>query len=190
MLVRSNRHPALLRHEDALLVVVDMQEPFLRHIHERERLIAQVTLLLQASVILRVPVVPTLQYEEKMGNVIPEIAKKFPAQCVPFDKLSFSCAGSESFLSEIKRSGRRQIMLCGVETHICVSQTAHDLITLGYQVHILNDATSSRSESNSQAGLRKMAQAGTIMSSVETAIYEMMVEAGTPEFRQINNLLK
>ena len=125
-----------------------------------------------------------------MGGVVAEVAKDLPPQCIPFDKLCFSCAGDQAFLSEVQRSGRRQILLCGVESHICVCQTALDLHLVGFQVHVASDAVSSRSERSCKVGLRKMEQSGILISSAETAIYEMLYEAGTPEFREILSLIK
>lgn len=190
MPVRSNRHPALLRAEDTLLVVVDMQEPFLRQIWERERVVANVTRLIQAARTLHVPIVPTLQNAQKLGGLLPEVAKQLPPQCVPFDKLCFSCLGDEAFTSEILRSGRKQALLCGVEAHVCIHQTAHDLLAQGFQVHVAADAVSSRTQQNAKTGLRRMESAGVLISSTEMAIFELLYEAGTPEFREILELIK
>jgi nicotinamidase-related amidase len=190
MLLRSNRNSSLLRADDTLLMVIDMQEPFLRGIWERDRVVENVATLMKAAKILRVPIVPTLQYQERMGGCIPEIARLLPALSEPFDKLSFSCMGDDAITSEVNRSGRKQVLLCGVETHVCVHQTALDLQALGFQVHVAADAVSSRTERNWQVGLERMRSAGIQISSVEMAAFELMVEAGTPEFREIISLLK
>lgn len=190
MLIPSTRHPHLLRPDDTILVVLDMQEPFLKNIWERERVVTNVCRIMDAARILLVPVVPTLQYAERMGGVIPEISRRLPSHSLPFDKLCFSCMGSDAFHSEIHRSGRKQVLLCGVETHICVSQTAHDLLAQGYQVHVAADAVSSRTQQNWEIGLQRMSKAGVFISSTEMAIYELLYQAGTPEFRQILELVK
>lgn len=190
MRVRSNRHPEMLRPDDTSLMVIDMQEPFLRGIWERERVVRNVSILIRAAKVLRLPIVPTLQYGERMGDAIDEIARLLPTNCVPFDKISFSCMADEAIASEIARSGRKQVLLCGVETHICVSQTAHDLQAQGFAVHVAADAVSSRSERNWEVGLRRMEHAGIRISSVEMALFELMVEAGTPEFREIVAMVK
>lgn len=190
MLVRSNRHPDLLRLGDTVLVVVDMQEPLLRVIWERERVIKNTAILIAAAKILRVSIVPTLQNEEKLGGILPEIASKLPPQCYPFNKMSFSCLADNACASEIQRSGCKQILLCGVETHVCVSQTAHDLLAQGYQVHVAADAVSSRTPSNWEIGLERMRRAGVFITSTEMALYELLNEAGTPEFREILQLVK
>lgn len=190
MLVRSNRHPDLLRPDDTALMVIDMQEPFLRGIWERDRVVHNVSVLIRAARILRLPIVPTLQYGQRMGDPIDEIARLLPTNCVPFDKMTFSCMADDAIASEVARSGCKQVLLCGVETHICVSQTAHDLRAQGYAVHVAADAVSSRLKRNWEVGLSRMEHAGIHISSVEMALFELMVEAGTPEFREIVQLVK
>jgi len=188
--IRTAHHISILRPNNALLVVVDMQEPFLQNIWERERLVNNVTILLEAARLLRLPIVPTQQNTDRIGNSIPEVTKRLPSQSVPFDKLCFSCAGDDAFMSELQRSGRKQIILCGVETHICISQTGLDLMAMGYQVHVVADAVSSRTQSNWQLGLNRLERAGGILTSTESAVYELLGEAGTPEFREMLALLK
>ena len=185
------RHPHILRREDALLVVVDMQEPFLRGIHDRERLIGNVRLLVEAAAVMQMPVIPTVQYAERMGVVVPEIMQAFHGtSCVPIDKMCFSCAGAEGFLESIASSGRRQILLCGVETHICVSQTALDLASQGYQVHVAADAVSARSLEKHKLGMERMRDSAVLPCAAEAAVYELMRQAGTPEFKAILALVK
>jgi nicotinamidase-related amidase len=186
----SQRHSHVLSRESTLLVVVDMQEPFLRGIHERDRLTSNVQLLVQAAGILNVPLLPTLQYAERMGGVVPEVAHLLPPQIKPLDKLSFSCAGSDTFQAILQDSARRQILLCGVETHICVSQTALDLVALGYQVHIAADAVSARSVEKHKLGMERMRDNAILPCAAEAAVYELLGAAGTPEFKAILTLVK
>ena len=189
-IIRSNRNPELLRRDDALLIIVDMQEPFLRNIWERDRVINNSLILIKTAEVLRMPIVPTLQYEKHMGGVIREIARAIPHQYIPFDKMCFSAIGQDAILSEISRSGRKQILLCGVETHICILQTAMDLQHLGYRISVVGDAVSSRAEANWKFGLERLRQSGIAISSTEMAVYEMLEEADTPEFKQIVELIK
>jgi len=187
----SARHPLLLDRTRALLVVVDMQEPFLRTIFERDRVIGHGRLLTQAALVLNSPVIATLQNAQRMGGLIPEIANLFEAQKPDvFDKMVFSCCGSDDFNKAIAQSGRRQVILCGVETHICVAQTALDLLHLGYQVHVAVDAVSSRTASRHQIGIEKLRMAGAILCSAEQAVFEMLYEASAPEFKAIHALVK
>jgi nicotinamidase-related amidase len=146
--------------------------------------------LIQGANILRVPVFGTTQNMQRLGGVVPEIKELLPTFMPPFDKMEFSCYRSVPIVSELQRSGRKQILLCGVEAHICVSQTAHDLTAAGYQVHVVADAVSSRVELNWRLGLDKMRQGGVLLSSAELALYEMMGEAGTPDFKEILKIVK
>jgi len=187
----DTRHPHILRRENTLLVVVDMQEPFLRGIHGRERLVANVRLLIEAAAVMQVPVIPTVQYAERMGRVVPEVTQAFhDTPCVPVDKMCFSCMGVEGFLDGLASFGRRQILLCGVETHICVSQTALDLASQGYQVHVAADAASSRSLEKHKLGMERMRDSAVLPCAAEAAVYELLREAGTPEFKAILTLVK
>jgi len=171
-------------------VIVDMQEPFLRSVWERERLVTNVIILLEAARQFRMPIVPTQQNTDRMGPTIPEIAKKLPSLCVPFDKMCFSCCADNALMSEIQRSGRKQVILCGVEAHICIAQSALDLLAHGLQVHVAADSVSSRNQSNWQLGLNRIDRAGGILTSTESAVYELLEEAGTPEFREMLPLFK
>lgn len=188
--MRAERHPCLLRPDDTKLLVIDLQEPFLRHVREREEVVANAATLIRAAAVLLVPVAATLQNEEKMGGVVPEIASLLPASCPTFGKMSFSALGSEPFAHRLRYSGRRQVLLCGVETHICVSQTAHDLMSAGYQVHVAADATSSRRKDDAKLALRRLERAGAIITTTEAAIYELLYEAGTEQFREVLKLVK
>jgi nicotinamidase-related amidase len=186
-----NNHPHLLRRDDTVLVAVDLQEPFLRNIHGRDPLLANVGLLLGAAKVLGVPIVPTVQYAERMGGVIPEIAAILPESCpAPLDKLCFSCAGSDAFLAHLQSLGRKQVLLCGVETHICVAQTAMDLVAAGYQAHIAADAVSSRTLEKHKLGMERVRDSGVLPCAAEAAVYELLQEAGTAEFKEILKLVK
>jgi nicotinamidase-related amidase len=189
-LLVSKNHPNLLHVDNALLAVIDMQEPFLRSIFERERVVANVSALIQGATVLRVPVVASTQYAERMGGVLPEIQRLLPPLRPPFDKMTFSAFAAPAFASEVQRSGRKQILLCGVESHICVCQTALELNSAGFQVHVVVDAVSSRTDANWKLGIDKMRQAGILISSVESALYELLHAAGTPEFREILKIIK
>lgn len=186
----SRLHPNLLHADNTILAVVDVQEPFLRSIHNANRLLQNISALMQGANALRIPLLGTTQYAERMGDVLPEIKRLLPPLLPPFDKMSFSCYASPAFASEIQRSGRKQVLLCGVETHICVNQTALELSASGFQVHVVADAVSSRTEANWRLGLEKMQQSGILLSSVEMALYELLREAGTPEFREILKIIK
>jgi nicotinamidase-related amidase len=183
------RHPNILDREDTVLIVVDLQEPFLRFIHERERVVANSVTLIKAAKILGLPVISTLQYPERMGDMVPEILDALPGD-ERIGKTTFSSYGSEAFVEKLKATGKSAVLVCGVESHICVSQTVHDLLAAGYQVHVAADAISSRSKCNWKIGVEKMRQAGAVITSVEAAAYEMLVDSKSPEFKQILDLVK
>ncbi|HEV2473063.1 MAG TPA: isochorismatase family protein, partial [Chthonomonadales bacterium] len=170
----SRGSPYLLKAESTALVAVDMQDPFLAPIWRREPLIASVRLLVRCASILRVPVISTTQYSEKMGGPTGELRPLLPRLHPPFDKLCFSCFSEPAFAAEIGRTGRKQILLCGVEAHICVAQTALEMLHHGFQVHIAADAVSSRSEENRRIGLERVRQAGCVITCVESAVYEWL----------------
>ena len=160
----------------------------MRGAFERERVIDRSRLLIRAALTLGVPVVTSLQYEKRMGGLVPEIAELFDQAPPAFDKLVFSCCGSESFAQALE--GKRQVLLCGVETHICVCQTALDLIHRGAQAHVAFDAVSSRTAGCHEIGLKKMTMAGVTPCAAEQAVFEWLYEASAPEFKAIHALVK
>ena len=191
-MIEFERHPHILDPKQTVLVIVDMQEPFLAVMHDRERLVANVRLLVQTAVTLDVPVIPTTQYRERMGDVVPEITQLFRDFGVArsIDKMCFSCAGADGFLKGLESTRRRQILLCGVETHICVSQTALDLVHQGYQVHAAADAVSSRTLEKHKLGMERLRDSGVLPCAAEAAVYELLGEAGTPAFKRLLPFIK
>jgi nicotinamidase-related amidase len=189
-IMKLERHPTLLGRDTSVLVVVDMQEPFLAAIHGRDALTANVLLLCQAARILRIPIIATEQYAERMGPIIPEIAAVVGDGVKPINKLSFSCAESPEFQRALVAAGRHQIVVCGVETHICVSQTAHDLIHAGYRVHVPADGVSSRTLEKHKLGMERIRDSQIKPCASEAAVYEWLRAAGTPEFKEILPLVK
>lgn len=188
----AHRHPFLLGRDTCTLVVVDMQEPFLRAIHGRDALTQNVTLLCRAAAILGIPVIATEQYAERMGPTIADVTAAATGALVqpPIDKLCFSCAGSDPFQKALADTGRRQVLLCGVETHICVSQTAHDLLEAGYQTHVAADAVSSRTLEKHKLGMERIRDSGIRPCAAEAAVYEWLYAAGTPAFKEILTLVR
>jgi len=180
-----------LEAEQCALIVVDMQERLLPAIWEKERLVRNVQLLIRLSGILKIPAVVTTQYAKGLGGTVPDIASLLP-DTPSIDKLTFSCFGSDVFCSLLKRlpGQRTTVLLCGMETHICVMQTALGALRDGYLVHVASDAVSSRSELNWRIGLDRMRAAGAILSSAEMMIYELLRSSGAPAFRELLPHLK
>ncbi len=176
--------PDLIEAGRSLLIVVDIQPPFLKALFEPERVVANSRKLIACAGICGVPVVATTQNAEKLGAMDAAIAELLP-DTNPLDKMSFSCMGSDEFRSVLDGfEGRAQAVLCGLETHICINQTAHELMDAGFAVHLAADAVSSRGESDYRFGLERLRQAGAVVSVTESVIYEWLRRAGTPEFRE------
>ena len=183
-------HPHIISSADAALVVVDMQDRLINAMWEPDRLRRNTRILVQGAIEMRVPIVATTQNAVKLGETSSELQDLLSPLDLPYDKMTFSCWPNPGFASALQRSGRKQVILCGAEAHVCVSQTAHDLILHGYQVHIAADAVSSRTELNWRLGLDKMRQAGALTASTELALFEMLCDADNPEFRTVHKLLK
>ncbi|MCS6873767.1 MAG: hydrolase [Pyrinomonadaceae bacterium] len=180
----------LLQKEKCALVVVDMQEAFRHVIPDFSKIVSQIAALIEGCKILKVPILLTEQYPKGLGHTVEEIMKVIPEDCPIYEKTSFSCCGAEEFLEKLSSIGANQILVCGIETHICVSQTAHDLIEKGFQVHLIADCVSSRYPENKLIGIEKLKQAGAILSSAEMALFEMMRSSSHPCFKQIQTLVK
>lgn len=183
------KHPQILQLGAAALVVIDMQAPFVNSVFDSPLTKAKVVNLVSGCNLLKVPIIGTTQYAMRMGDIIPELRHKLPATPA-HDKLAFDCCGSEPFLAALAATSARQILVCGVEAHICVCQTALGLIMRGYQVHVASDAISSRSELDFKIGLEKMIAAGVVNSSVEMALYELLQQAGSPVFKEVLEIIK
>lgn len=184
------RSESLLSKEKSVLVVVDMQESFLAPVHRREEVERNVAFLMQAANLLGVPVLATVQYASRMGGVMDSLQAHLPEGVEVIDKLCFSCFGQESFARQLQATGKQQVLLVGIETHICMMQTALDLLEAGYQVHVPWDATSSRGEQDARFALERMRSRGVCITSVESALYEWLYEAGTEAFKQVLPLVK
>ncbi len=186
----ANSHPNLLNADQSLIVVIDMQDALLRAMRDAERVTTNTRLLIQGATILRIPIVTTTQNADKLGSLALPLRAVLPNAQPPYDKMTFSCLSCVPFASEIKRSGRKQIVICGIEAHICVSQTAHELVAAGYQVHLVVDAISARTDTNIHYGIEKMKQSGILVMTTEMALYELLKQAGTPEFREVLKLVR
>ncbi|MEA2455829.1 MAG: hypothetical protein QOI45_2091 [Thermoleophilaceae bacterium] len=169
----------------AALVVVDVQEAFRPAVRDFERVVAGVAALVRGARILGLPVVVTEQYSKGLGSTVPEVAEHMDG-IEPVEKLTFSAAAADGF----DLAGRDQALVCGIESHVCVSQTTHDLLDRGVEVHVARDAVSSRTDENRELGLHKMEGAGAIVTSVEAALFELLGAAGTEEFKQVQGLIK
>jgi len=177
--------------EQCALIVVDIQQKLLPPIWQKDQLIRNSQLLIRAAGILKIPAIVTTQYAKGLGNTVPEIASLLP-ESSPIDKMMFSCFGSDVFCSLLKRlpGSRNTVLLCGMEAHVCVTQTALAALREGYLVHIASDAVSSRTEANWRVGIDRMRSAGAVISSTEMIIYELLRSSSAPAFKELLPYLK
>jgi nicotinamidase-related amidase len=172
---------SLLARERAALVVVDVQEAF-RQYASFERVAAASAKLLQGARILEVPAIVSEQYPKGLGHTAPEVGLEGEK---PLEKTVFSAVRADEF----DLRGRDQVIVCGIETHVCVSQTVHDLLDRGVEVHVPADAVGSRHAIDYERGLERMERAGAVVSTVEAALFELLERAGTPEFKAVQKLV-
>jgi len=165
-----------------ILVVVDLQEKLLPAVAERERVLKNGILLLRLARALEIPVVLTSQYRKGLGSVVPEILAEAPG-AEPLDKVVFGCFEHEPFRAALEPMVRGQLLVCGIETHICVTQTVLGARERRYEVHVATDAVSSRTAENHRVGLARMEREGAVISSAEMAIYELLQRSDSPAFK-------
>jgi nicotinamidase-related amidase len=182
----------ILRPEDCALAVIDIQEKLLPPIFEKDRMVRNSALLVRLANILSLPVIVSTQYEKGLGQTIPEIAGLLSNVDVkPIDKLEFGCFGNGEYCTQVgKLANRTTLLLCGMESHICVMQTVLGALNQGLNVHVAADAVSSRTELNWKLGLNRMQAAGAVLSSTEMMIYELLGKSGTPAFKEMLRHLK
>ncbi len=171
------------------LVVVDIQERLLPAIFEKERVLQNSVRLIKAAQILKVPVLATEQYRKGLGVTVSEVAQAIEAFS-PLQKITFSACGAERWSAIMEARGLSQFILCGVEAHVCVTQTCLDLLEAGYRVFVVADAISSRTPENHRLGVERMRHAGAVIVSTEMTIFELLQKAGTEEFKRVLELVK
>ena len=183
------RTPLEARH--CALAVVDIQEKLLPPIFEKERMVRNSQLLIRLARILEVPVLLSTQYSKGLGTTIPDIASLLP-DVAPLEKNEFGCFNNDAYCARVKSlpGNRNTLLLCGMESHICVAQTAMGALSSGFIVHVASDAVSSRTEWNWKIGLERMRQAGAIISSTEMMIYELLRTSSGPDFKEMLKYLK
>lgn len=182
-------NPLRLRRRQAGLVVVDLQERLLPAMFERGRVLQNSIRLAAGAVALRVPVFVTEQYPKGIGPTVPELAAVIPG-FVAREKTTFSAGGAPGFVEALKTAGVTDAVLCGIESHVCVTQTGLDLLAAGVQPFVAADAVSSRTPENWRCGLDRLRDAGAVIVSTEMVLFEWLGAAGTDEFKQILGLVK
>jgi nicotinamidase-related amidase len=179
-----------LNRENAQLVVVDVQEKLCRAMDHKVlgQLTGNISILLDAAAELGVPAMATEQYVKGLGATLPELKEKISS--ASFEKMTFSCCGGDGFMEALAQTGRRQVILVGMETHVCVLQTALELLSAGYLVHLVCDAVMSRRKSNWETALRTLTAAGAVLTSTEAVLFQLLKVAGTEEFKKLSKLVR
>ncbi|MBN1465716.1 isochorismatase family protein [candidate division KSB1 bacterium] len=183
-----DRHPNILDRRRTALLIVDMQEKFAPVIQEYDRIEAQVITLVKAFRIFDLPIFCTEQYPKGLGRTTESLRRELDGIEV-IEKMHFTAVG-ETVLRALKRHAVTHIVVVGIETHVCILQSSLDFAHLGYRVHVVRDATGSRRASDRDAALERLQQHGVTVSCVESVLFELVVVAGTDEFRQISKLIK
>jgi nicotinamidase-related amidase len=181
------RSPELMNREDSALLVIDVQETLIKLIADRERIIWNIRRLLDAAAALGVPVAGTEQYPDKLSPTVPELKRRIGA--AP-DKLCFSAGVCGEIFERWKNDGRYRVLVCGIETHVCVLQSALDLAAAGFVPYLAIDATGARYAIDHDTALRRLESAGVILTTTETTFFEWCRTAEAPEFKQISALAK
>jgi len=179
----------MLRREKAVVALMDVQGNLAHAMHRREQLFQNIRRMVQGATILGLPILWTEQTPDKLGRTVPEIAELLP-DIHPMPKASFSCCGCAAFMEGLQALGRYEVLLTGIEAHVCVYQTAVDLLARQCRVDVVADAVSSRTADNRAIGLQRMSACGAGITSTETALFELLRTGDAPEFRQILSLIR
>ncbi len=175
--------------EDTVLLIVDIQEKLAVVMAEKDKVIRNNLHLIELAKMVGMPVMVTEQYPRGLGATVKDIQEALPFYR-PIEKMTFDCCGQPAFLEDIKEHGKRNILLTGMETHICVLQTCIGLLKGGINVHIVQDAVCSRTKANWKTGVEFMREAGAVVTSTETALFQLLKAAGTEEFKKISQRIK
>jgi nicotinamidase-related amidase len=180
------RSPFLMSRGDSGLLVIDVQEKLMAKVPGREHIASKIALLAQGAKILGVPIQATEQYPKGLGPTIPELVGLLPPR---LEKLSFSCGVLPEITTFFQAGNIRNVLLAGIEAHVCVLQTALDLVARDFRVYLAVDAVGSRHPEDLQTALRRMERSGVVLTTTEAALFEWLEQAGTREFKQISRLI-
>lgn len=183
------REEAMTESDRATLIVIDVQEKLFKRMPEQGTLLKNMRQMIQGAKVLGLPIIWSEQYPEGLGPTIPLIAELLEG-ITPISKKSFSCCGEKKLNKMLQATGRKRYLLMGIEAHVCVYQTALDLLRDGYEVEVVADAVASRTDENKKIGLERARRAGAGITSVETILFELLKVAEGPEFKQIIEIVK
>lgn len=179
----------MLKLDNAALAIVDIQGKLATLMHEKDKLFENAVKMIKGAQVLELPILWNEQVPDKLGETIPQIKELFD-KIQPMAKSTFSCCGNENFISALTQTGRKQIIVIGIETHICVYQTVIDLLNANYEVYVVADAVSSRTQINKHVGLEAMKDAGAKITTVEMSLFEILGKAGGDQFKQISRIVR
>jgi len=183
------RHEKLLAADKCVLLVVDIQEAFEGHINELDRIIERSKIMIQVARLLKVPMVITEQYPKGLGRTLGPI-REVLGDCHYYDKVTFSCCQDDSIQKALQNANRPQVLIVGIETHVCIMQTAYDLLAMHFLPYLAVDAVGSRRESDCQVALQRLQQDSVVLTTTEAAIFELTGSAKHPAFKKISKLVK
>ncbi len=178
-----------IRAEEALLLVIDIQEKLFPLIHEKETVMENTVKLIRAAKAMKIPVLLTEQYPRGLGRTMPEIMSELEG-IKPIEKRSFSCFGSDEFRDAVTESAARYLVITGIETHICINQTAFDAQDMGYTPVVIEDATGTRRPGDHETAIRKLSDNGILVESAEMTIYEALESAENRAFKEVLKIIK
>jgi nicotinamidase-related amidase len=183
-------HPNTLQLSQSVLAIIDMQDAFRSKIPHFAEIAERIGVMVQGAALLNLPIILTEQYPKGLGHTAPEIRAVLPDSLEIIEKTAFSSCGAGQFQAQLERAAAKQVIVCGIEAHICVNQTVHDLLEKGFQVHLLTDCIASRMVHDRKAATRKMQMSGAIPCSIEMALFELMGDARHEQFKSIQVLIK
>jgi nicotinamidase-related amidase len=188
----SARHPSVLDPEATALLVVDVQERFRTAMAGFEPMAVECVKLVRAFRALELPILVTEQYPKGLGKTVPELLAVLgtgEGAAIP-EKTTFSSYGCQGLPEALRATGTKCVLVCGIETHVCVNQSVHDLLQAGYAVHVAADAVQSRDPLDHASALRKMERSGAVLTTVEMAAFELLRDARNPKFKEVQALFK
>lgn len=180
----------MLNVEHTVLMIVDVQGKLAQLMYQKEALFESLRRIIKGATILEIPIIWMEQIPQNLGPTLPEIAEVMPQNVKPISKSTFSCCGNEQFVQALKAANRRQVLIAGIESHICIYQTSVDLLAKGYEVQVLTDCVSSRTLENRQLGIERIRDAGGKCTGVEMALFELLKAAEGPKFKEMVKIVK
>ncbi len=176
--------------DNSVLVIVDVQEKLFNVVLNREQVLKNILKLVKISKLLRIPIIITEQYPQGLGKTVPELVQELGEHYSPIEKTTFSCFGSQEFRERVSEIGRKNLLITGIEAHICVYQTAVDAASLGYRPVVVYDATSSRLELDYRVMLYRLLGKGIDVATTDMVIFELVGDSKHPAFREVLKIVK